>query len=105
MNALSAEIMKSDLDVHDEVTAGLGRWRDLFERGLAAIRDRGELRRGVDPGQLAPALMAAFHGGMLLSQATQDVTPLRDALGAAIDYVASFAPRRRHDDAVEAGGA
>ncbi len=39
--SLAAEIMKSDLDVHDEVAAGFGRWRDLFERGLAAMRERG----------------------------------------------------------------
>jgi hypothetical protein len=37
--------MKSDLDIHDEVAAGFGRWRDLFERGLAAMRERGEPRR------------------------------------------------------------
>jgi hypothetical protein len=43
--SLAAEIMKSDLDVHDEVMAGFGRWRDLFERSLAAMRERGELRR------------------------------------------------------------
>ncbi|HEY2267999.1 MAG TPA: TetR family transcriptional regulator C-terminal domain-containing protein [Streptosporangiaceae bacterium] len=95
--SLAAEIMKSDLGVHDEITAGFGRWRDLFERGLTAMRVRGELRRGTDPGQLAYALMAAFQGGMLLSQAVQDVTPLRDALDAAMDHVASFTARpRRH---------
>jgi len=27
--SLAAEIMKSDLDVHDEVAAGFGRWRGL----------------------------------------------------------------------------
>jgi hypothetical protein len=33
--------MESDLDVHDEVAAEFGRWRDLSERGLAAMRERG----------------------------------------------------------------
>jgi hypothetical protein len=41
---LAAAIMKSDLAVHGEVTAGLGRWRDLFERGRAAMRERGTRR-------------------------------------------------------------
>ena len=59
--------MKSDLDVRDEVTAGFGRWQDLSERALTAMRGRGELRRNTDPGWLAHALMAAFQGGMLLS--------------------------------------
>jgi AcrR family transcriptional regulator len=93
--SLAAEIMKSDLDVRDEVAAGFDRWRELFERGLAAMRDRGELRRAADPTQLAYALMAAFQGGMLLTQSVRDVTPLRDALNAAIEQVASLAPRPR----------
>jgi TetR/AcrR family transcriptional repressor of nem operon len=93
--SLAGEIMKSDLSVHDEITAGFDRCRGLFERGLTAMRDGGELRRSADPRELAYALMAAFQGGMLLAQAAQDVAPLRAALGAAIDYVASFTPRPR----------
>lgn len=101
--SLAAEIMKSDLHARDEITAGFGRWRDLFERGLTAMQEHGELRRSADPGQLAYALMAAFQGGMLLSQAAHDVTPLRDALGAAIDHVASFAARPRRHGAGHSG--
>jgi AcrR family transcriptional regulator len=97
--SLAAEVMKGDLDVGDEIAAGFGRWRDLFERGLTAMRERGELRRTADPGRLAYVLMAAFQGGMMLAQAAQDVTPLRAALESAIDHVSSFAPRRRRDGA------
>jgi TetR/AcrR family transcriptional repressor of nem operon len=93
--SLAAEVMKSDLDVRDEIAAGFGRWHNLFERGLTAMQERGDLRRTANPGELAYALMAAFQGGMLLSQSIQDVTPLRAALTAAIDHVASYAPRRR----------
>jgi TetR/AcrR family transcriptional repressor of nem operon len=93
--SLAAEAIKSDLDVRDEITAGFDRWRDLFERGLSAMRARGELRRTADPRQLAYTLMAAFQGGMLLAQSAQDTTPLRAALGAAIDHIASLAPRQR----------
>lgn len=91
--SLAAEIMKSDLRVHDEITAGLDRWRNLFERGLTAMRARGELRRTADPRELAYSLMAAFQGGMLLAQSAQDVTPLHAALGAAIDHIATYTPR------------
>ncbi|HEY6494961.1 MAG TPA: TetR/AcrR family transcriptional regulator [Trebonia sp.] len=93
--SLAAEIIKSDLNALDEIGAGFDRWRDLFERGLTAMRGRGELRRSADPRQLAYALMAAFQGGMLLAQSTHDATPLRDALNVTIDYIASFAPRPR----------
>jgi TetR/AcrR family transcriptional repressor of nem operon len=93
--SLAAEVIKGELDVQDEIVAGFGRWRDLFERGLTAMRDRGDLRRAADPGQLAYALMAAFQGGMLLTQAARDVGPLRAALSGTIDHVASYAPRQQ----------
>jgi TetR/AcrR family transcriptional repressor of nem operon len=93
--SLVSEIVKSDLDMHAEMTAGFGRWRDKFSAGLAAMRDRGDLRRDADPEHLAYGLMAAFQGGMLLTQATRDITPLRNALDGAIAYIATFRPRRR----------
>lgn len=93
--SLASEIMKTDLDVHDEIAATFERWKEMFRSGLAAMRERGELRPDADPERLAQVLMAAFQGGMLLTQAARDVTPLRDALLQAIDYVRSFAPGRQ----------
>jgi hypothetical protein len=87
--------MKSDLGIHDAIAAGFQRWKDLFVRGFTAMRERGDLRRDADPQQLAYALMAAFQGGMLLAQAARDVEPLRASLYAALNHVASFAPRGR----------
>lgn len=94
--SLVSEIMKNDLDVHDEVVAGFERWGEVFRSGLQAMKDRGELQRNADPDHLAHMLMAAFQGGMLLTQAARDNTPLRDALYGAIAHVESYAPRRRH---------
>lgn len=93
--SLASEIMKTDLDVHDEIAATFERWKETFRTGLAAMRERGELRPDADPERLAQVLMAAFQGGMLLTQAARDVTPLRDALLQAIDYIRSFAPDGR----------
>ncbi|MGH3783631.1 MAG: TetR/AcrR family transcriptional regulator [Pseudonocardiaceae bacterium] len=93
--SLASEIMKTGLDVHDEIAAGFNRWRDVFRSGLQAMRNRGDLRRDADLDQLADALMAAFQGGMLLTQAVRDVAPLRNALLGAIAYTESYAPRRR----------
>lgn len=92
--SLASEVMKTDLDVHDEIAIGFGRWQQQFRAGLAAMRDRGDLRRDADIEYLAHALMAAFQGGTLLAQAAQDTAPLRDALYAAIAHVESFAPPR-----------
>lgn len=95
--SLVAEVLKSDLDVGDEIARGFGRWRNLFERGLAAMRDHGELRRSADPRRLAYMLMASFQGGMILAQATQDAAPLQAALESAIDHIASYAARPRRN--------
>jgi TetR/AcrR family transcriptional regulator, transcriptional repressor for nem operon len=88
--SLAAEVLKSDLDVSDAIAEGFARWRAQFRDGLTAMRDRGELRPDADLDQLATALMAAFQGGLLLTQAARDLQPLREALDAALAYVASY---------------
>lgn len=96
--SLAAEVLKSDLDVRDAIAEGFARWRAQFRDGLTAMRDRGQLRAEADVDQLATSLMAAFQGGLLLTQAAGDVEPLRQALDAALAHVASFTvdgtPRR-----------
>ena len=87
--SLAAEVLKSDLDVRDAVAEGFARWRAQFVDGLTAMRDRGELRPDADPDQLATILMAAFQGGLLLTQAARDVQPLREALDGALAHVES----------------
>jgi AcrR family transcriptional regulator len=87
--SLAAEVLKSDLDVSDAIAEGFARWRAQFRDGLTAMRDRGQLRSDADPDQLATSLMAAFQGGLLLTQAARDVQPLREALDAALTNVAS----------------
>ena len=88
--SLAAEVLKSDLDVGDAIADGFARWRAQFNDGLTAMRDRGRLRPDADIDQLATSLMAAFQGGLLLAQGARDVQPLRQALDAALTYVASF---------------
>lgn len=90
--SLASEIMKTDLDVSDDIAAGFERWRAVFRDGIRAMRERGDLRADADPDHLAGVLSAAFQGGMLLAQAERRVEPLRTALNGALDYVASFAP-------------
>lgn len=89
--SLASEVMKSDLDVHDEITAGFDRWKTLFLDGLNDMRERGYLEADTDTEELAYGLMAAFQGGMLLSQAADDIRPLKAALDAAIGQVQTHA--------------
>src|SRR3954464_1241570 len=84
--SLAAEVLKSDLDVRDAVAEGFARWRAQFVDGLTDMRDRGQLRPDADPDQLATSLMAAFQGGLLLTQAAGDFQPLREALDAALAH-------------------
>jgi AcrR family transcriptional regulator len=88
--SLAGEVLKSDLDLQDEVAAGFDGWRAPLRAGLLAMRDRGELRADADPDHLADLLTAAFQGGVLLAQAAGNQTPLRNALSAALAHVESF---------------
>jgi AcrR family transcriptional regulator len=94
--SLAAEVLKSDLDVKDAIAEGFARWRAQFREGLTAMRTRGQLRPDADPDQLATSLMAAFQGGLLLTQAERDVRPLREALDAALAHVESYATDDAH---------
>lgn len=89
--ALASEVLKSDLDLKDDVAAGFARWKAIFRDGLTAMRAQGELRADADPGRLASVLLAAFQGGMLLAQAEHSVAPLSAALDGAVAYISSFA--------------
>jgi TetR/AcrR family transcriptional repressor of nem operon len=90
LGSLASEVIKADFNVRDQLAVQFERWKDIFRTGLERMREQGRLRSGADPAQLTNLLMAALQGGMLLAQIAQDVTPLKDALTAAIDHVQTF---------------
>ncbi|MET8648067.1 TetR family transcriptional regulator C-terminal domain-containing protein [Streptomyces sp. NPDC004675] len=90
LGSLASEIIKTDLDVHDELASAFDRWRDIFRDGLQHMQRLGCISTDADPTQLANLLLSAFQGGSLLAQVARDITPLKDALQAAIDYVQTF---------------
>jgi len=55
------------------------------------MHERGELRAGADPDQLAFVLRGAPQGGVLLTQTKREITPLQAALDGARFYVRSVA--------------
>jgi TetR/AcrR family transcriptional repressor of nem operon len=89
--SLAGEAVKSDPSQRAAIAEGFEQWEDVFRRGLATMRERGELRPEADPVALTHLLMAAFQGGMLLDQAAGETTPLRNALYGALAYIESFA--------------
>lgn len=95
--SLAGELIDSDDEVRDYLAAGYDQWLELFETGLSAMRQRGDLRPEADPRHLAASLVVAHQGGAMLTHATGDAKPLELAVNAAVDYVRSFtAPKKRH---------
>jgi len=94
LGSLASEIIKTDLDVHDELASVFDQWRGIFRDGIQHMQRLGRMSTEADPAQLANLLLAAFQGGMLLAQVARDISPLKDALQAAIDYVETFATTR-----------
>lgn len=91
LGSLASQIIKSDLQVHDELARAFDQWRNIFRDGLRRMQSLGRLSATADPTQLADLLLSAFQAGMLLTQVQRDVTPLKNALHAAIDHVQTFA--------------
>jgi TetR/AcrR family transcriptional repressor of nem operon len=91
LGSLASEIIKTDLDVHDELASAFEQWRDVFGDGIQHMQRLGRMRAQADAAQLANLLLAAFQGGMLLAQVARDIAPLEDALETAIKYVETFA--------------
>jgi TetR/AcrR family transcriptional repressor of nem operon len=89
--SLAGELIEADDEIHDDLARGYDQWLELFHAGLAAMRQRGELRADADPRHLAVSLVIAHQGGAMVTHATGDAEPLRVAVNAAVDYVRSFA--------------
>lgn len=90
LGSLASEIIKTDLDVHDELGNAFEQWRGIFRDGIQQMQRSGRMSSEVDAGELATLVLAAFQGGMLLAQVSRDLSPLRDALQVAIDYLETF---------------
>ena len=74
-----------------EVQEAFGTWQFVLTRTLVRLQDSGKLRADADPKRLATATLASLEGGLLMSKALQNETPLTIALGAALDHLQTFA--------------
>ncbi|MFJ6121645.1 TetR family transcriptional regulator C-terminal domain-containing protein [Streptomyces sp. NPDC092129] len=88
--SLAGQLVESDPETRADLAKGYREWAGLFRDGLAAMRDRGDLRPDTDVDALALATLRALQGGLLLSQTLRDVAPLREALTAAVDRIEGF---------------
>jgi AcrR family transcriptional regulator len=97
--SLAGELIDADSEIHDDVARGYDDWIQIFTDGMTSMRRRGELRSGANPRHLAASLVIAHQGGAMITHATGDPEPMRAALKAAVDYVASFTPNGRRGSA------
>jgi TetR/AcrR family transcriptional regulator, transcriptional repressor for nem operon len=88
LGSLAGELSASDEESRADLSSGFLSWQGLLHDGLAAMRDRGELRADADLDELSLALLAALAGGNVLSRTMRDTAPLRAAMNAALAHVA-----------------
>jgi TetR/AcrR family transcriptional repressor of nem operon len=77
LGALAAELAEGDPEARAALERGFARWVDALAAGLRRID-------AAEPERLATALLAAYQGGLLLSQVRGDLDPLRTALDLAL---------------------
>ncbi len=90
IGTLSAEVAGRNEEARVQAAAGFDAWEKLLAGALDRMRQRGELRADADPAVLATGLLASIEGGMVLSQARQDMTSLRVAVEAGLAQVRAF---------------
>ncbi|HEY0812750.1 MAG TPA: TetR family transcriptional regulator [Pseudonocardia sp.] len=69
------------------LAGSFSRWESYLAAGFAAMAERGELRAGVEPDDLATAVMTALQGGLLLTDIVRSTRPLELALDMALAHV------------------
>jgi AcrR family transcriptional regulator len=90
IGTLAAEVAGRNEQARLRAAAGFDAWEGLLAGALERIRQRGELRPEADPAVLATGLLASIEGGMVLSQARQDMTSLRVAVEAGLAQVRAW---------------
>ncbi len=94
LGTLSSELMSVTEVGRLEVKQAFDSWHRLLTRTLARLQDSGRIRADADPKRLATATLASLEGGLLMSKALQDESPLAVALDAALANLGRFANTR-----------
>jgi len=87
IGTLAAEVAGRNEAARLRAAAGFDAWERLLADALERMRQRGELRADAQPAVLATGLLASIEGGMVLSQARQDVAYLRIAADTGLAQV------------------
>jgi AcrR family transcriptional regulator len=90
LGSLAGGLAESDPLARSALAESFAEWERLLRDGIAAMRDKGELREDIDPGALAVGILASVQGGLLLSQTRRDSAAVRVAVDMAIAYLGTL---------------
>jgi hypothetical protein len=90
LGKIAGELVQPDPQTQAELALSFERWTATVRKGLAELRNRGILWQDADPEALAYGLLAALHGGTLITRAVQNSTPLDGAIDAMLGYITSL---------------
>lgn len=97
VGSLASELANDVEPARMRLADSFAMWRERIERGLARMRERGELAASVDPHELAVAVLSAVQGGLVLAKTTHSSQPLEIALDMAIDHVTRHMTKAQAD--------
>lgn len=87
IGALAAEISENDPAVKSALEVAFVRWRTLIADGVRRMVATGEISADTQPDSAAEALLAAYQGGVLLSQVYGSTTTLRLCLDREVEQI------------------
>ena len=90
LGSVVAEVADQDERLRTIAVEAFARWEAELTAGLRSLQERNELRADVDVERLAEEAMATIQGAYLLSMARKEIRPMRSALEAAFDRLASY---------------
>jgi AcrR family transcriptional regulator len=85
MTALTTHMGKATPATREIVSNLYDTWCQYLAAGVQALKDAGEIDPSIDVDATATAVLAAIQGGVLMMQATDDISYLETALGEALD--------------------
>lgn len=92
LGSLASELANDSAPARERLASGFATWLEQIERGLGAMRARGDLSPEADPHELALAVLTAAQGGLLIAKTIHSQEPLEIAIDMAIDRIASRMP-------------
>ncbi len=90
IGTLATEVAGRNEAARLQAAAGFDAWERLLADVFERMRRHGELRADAQPAVLATGLLASIEGGMVLSQARQDMASLRIAVGTGLAQVRTW---------------